>query len=283
MFLGIYWFAFVDVLKRDLKMNKASYSRLTSMALVGVSLLAISTQSQAVAVPGQGTWETTLQARDLDGNKANGAEAYYDSLQNITWLADANYLKTSNSSLANADGKAPMFIGSSTLPWRTITAYNKEWSLPNAPLIGVPYKDTTCPSYLSYVTCYDKIRYEINQNDVKDSHLKILFEKILGNKAADGSYALTNTGPFLNVKSDVYLTNVAYNNPQNNYVPDTYTYSAATGSYARSAYSTPAYAMFNTLGDFGAPIPEASTWAMTILGLVGVMLVRARKAMPASA
>jgi hypothetical protein len=264
-------------------LNKALYVRLTSMSLFGGSLLAVSAMAQAVAVPGQGTWETTLQARDLDGNMANGAEAYYDSFQNITWLADANYLKTSNSSLANADGKAPMLIGSSTTPWRTITAYNKDWSLPNAPLIGVPYKDPTCPSYLSYVTCYDKIRYEVNQNDVKDSHLKILFEKILGNKAADGSYALTNTGPFLNVKSDAYLTNIYYNNPDNQYWPDTYTYSTATGSYARSSYAAPAYAMFNTVGDFGAPIPEASTWAMTMLGLVGVMLVRARKAMPASA
>jgi hypothetical protein len=36
-------------------------------------------------VSGQGTWETTLQARDLDGNPST-VEAYYDTVLNITWL-----------------------------------------------------------------------------------------------------------------------------------------------------------------------------------------------------
>jgi hypothetical protein len=47
----------------------------------------------AVPVSGQGTWETMLQARDLDGNLAT-AEAYYDTMLGITWLADADYAGT---------------------------------------------------------------------------------------------------------------------------------------------------------------------------------------------
>jgi hypothetical protein len=43
----------------------------------------------AVGVPGQGTWETTLLPRDLDGNLANGPEAFYDTVLNITWLRNA--------------------------------------------------------------------------------------------------------------------------------------------------------------------------------------------------
>lgn len=43
----------------------------------------------AAPITGQGTWETTLLARDLDGN-ANTVEAYYDTVLDITWLADAN-------------------------------------------------------------------------------------------------------------------------------------------------------------------------------------------------
>lgn len=45
--------------------------------------------ASAVAVSGQGTWETTLQGRDLDGDLAT-FEAYYDTVLGITWLADAN-------------------------------------------------------------------------------------------------------------------------------------------------------------------------------------------------
>jgi hypothetical protein len=32
-------------------------------------------------------WTTKLLQRDLDGNAANGPEAYYDTVQNLTWIA----------------------------------------------------------------------------------------------------------------------------------------------------------------------------------------------------
>ena len=48
-----------------------------------------SVTANAVPVSGQGTWETTLQGRDLDGNNLT-AEAYQDTALNITWLADAD-------------------------------------------------------------------------------------------------------------------------------------------------------------------------------------------------
>lgn len=78
-------------------------TRRTSVALA-VAALAVAVaapQAQAAAVSGQGTWETTLQGRDLDGSAANGFEAYYDTVLNITWLADASYAKTSG---YDADG-----------------------------------------------------------------------------------------------------------------------------------------------------------------------------------
>ena len=47
----------------------------------------------AVGVSGQGTWETTLQARDFDRNTAT-IEGYYHTVLGITWLADANHAGT---------------------------------------------------------------------------------------------------------------------------------------------------------------------------------------------
>lgn len=67
--------------------------RLKSLVWLLVGLLA-SGAAQAAAVPGQGTWETTLQGRDLDGDVSNGYEAYYDTLLDLTWTADANVAKT---------------------------------------------------------------------------------------------------------------------------------------------------------------------------------------------
>ena len=44
--------------------------------------------AQAAPVSGQGTWETTLQARDINGDGV--VDAFYDTALNVTWLADAN-------------------------------------------------------------------------------------------------------------------------------------------------------------------------------------------------
>ena len=44
--------------------------------------------SMSSPVSGQGTWETTLQARDLNADGV--ADAFYDTVLDITWLRDAN-------------------------------------------------------------------------------------------------------------------------------------------------------------------------------------------------
>jgi hypothetical protein len=55
---------------------------------VTVALLALCSASHANTAPSLGTWQSTLDARDLDGNLANGPEAYYDSALNITWMGN---------------------------------------------------------------------------------------------------------------------------------------------------------------------------------------------------
>lgn len=67
----------------------------TILALALSGLAWLSPSAKAAGIAGQGTWETTLQGRDLDGNAANGFEAYHDTVLNITWLADANHAMTS--------------------------------------------------------------------------------------------------------------------------------------------------------------------------------------------
>jgi hypothetical protein len=54
------------------------------MALV-LAVLDAPTSVMAIPISGKGTWETTLQARDLDGDLST-AEAYYDTVLDITWL-----------------------------------------------------------------------------------------------------------------------------------------------------------------------------------------------------
>ena len=61
--------------------------RLNSCAALLAALICAGT-AQAVPVSGQGTWETTLQARDINGDMI--VDAYYDSTLNLTWLANWN-------------------------------------------------------------------------------------------------------------------------------------------------------------------------------------------------
>ena len=90
-------------------------------------LSSISLTVQAAPVSGQGTWESTLQGRDLDGNAAT-FEAYYDTTLDITWLADANINGIDNWQ-NQKDWAASLALGGFT-----------DWRLPtNTPLNGSTY------------------------------------------------------------------------------------------------------------------------------------------------
>lgn len=56
----------------------------------GMLLLALTLSITAHAA---NDWSKTLLPRDLDGNAANGPEAYFDTTQNLTWIADWSFTK----------------------------------------------------------------------------------------------------------------------------------------------------------------------------------------------
>src|SRR3989344_3850600 len=94
------------------------YPRWAATALIVVALGATSL-AHAASVSGQGTWETTLQGRDLDGNLST-FEAYYDTVLNITWLANANYAGTAMT-WANANTWASGLNINGVTGWRLPT------------------------------------------------------------------------------------------------------------------------------------------------------------------
>lgn len=66
---------------------------------IGTAAVLLSSVAHAVAVPGQGTWETTLLGRDIDGKPVDGSSEsavfLFDTALKITWLRDAFYVQTS--------------------------------------------------------------------------------------------------------------------------------------------------------------------------------------------
>jgi hypothetical protein len=140
--------------------------RVTALAC----LMAAGAVHAAGPVSGQGTWETTLQPRDMDNDGA--ADAYYDAVLHLTWLADANYARTTGYPIADALGQMTWPEARSwaaTLEVHGITG----WQLPRRLDPAV---------------------------EPASSQLSYLFHVTLANARFNGDD--TNTGPFLNWQLD---------------------------------------------------------------------------------
>jgi PEP-CTERM motif len=223
-------------------------------------LAAICTFVNAAGVPGQGTWETTLQGRDLDGNAAT-FEAYYDTALNITWLADANYAKTSG---YDDDGDMT-WVAART--WASNLSVNgvTGWRLPTHVDTGA----AGCDWGSSGADC----GYNV---DTSTSEMAHMFFVTLGNKAyldtagnVQSGWGLTNTGPFSNVHSNVHWSGVEYA-PSTGYAWYFHTYNGFP-YFSDKRDRLAAWAV--RPGDVAA-VPEPESLALMGVGLAALMLRR---------
>ena len=244
---------------------------LDGLAVVGALLVAA--PSLAAGLPGQGAWETTLQARDLDHD--GHADAFYDTDLNITWLQDANYPATIG---FNSDNKLGQFHPDGRMPSNQVREFAKSlnfsgitgWRLP---ALG-PLSTQTCysPSQ-GYVPC-----------GPYQSELGHLFEVTLGNlglydpvtgRARDGvngiDYGWVNTGPFKNVGGNpdtpYLLTGTIVGYP-------TWFFDGDTRLFTSSAEFVLGWAVHD--GDVSA-VPEPSSVALLLGGLGVLGLCRQRR------
>ncbi len=176
--------------------------RSTVSAVLGACLLgALTLDGSAASLPGVGSWETRLHPRDLTGDGI--ADAYFDNVRGITWLADANYAKTSGyvdnptnfSGWHLTDGR--MTPAESTA-W--VTQLNiggvTGWRLPQG-----MYPDPSCIStYASGLPGHDCTGGELG-----DMYYNILGNHYVGSTLWYGS-GFVNSGPFSNIQSDLYWT-----------------------------------------------------------------------------
>jgi hypothetical protein len=255
-----------------------------SLAAMGLSslLAAWAPVAQAAAVSGQGTWETTLQGRDLDGNLGNGFEAFYDTTQNLTWLADANMAATSGASATGLlSGASPM----DGAPNSAVTARSfassadlygiSDWTLPDLSL-GLQSAYETCST--PYTCTYTPSG--INPVLPGSSQLQHLMEVTLGNRSSiNGGYAIENTGPFKNLQSGLYWSSEFRFGYQYSATGgfDGWTYDTALGVHAQQNLGLKkGHAWLVRAGDVAA-VPEPQTVAMWALGLLALMGVVSRQ------
>jgi len=222
-------------------------------SIFAAGLLAASLAHSA-GVPGQGDWETSLLGRDLDGNLANGFEAYYDSSLNISWLAMAQAPAGNLSWAAAKSWAAGLSVG-----------WVSGWRLPGLNVGG----DGAC----HFATSGSDCGYNVN---VANSELAHLFYVTLGNRSTvapgggpQSGGGLTNTGPFSGMLEGDYWTGSAYAPAFEDYA---WFFNTGAGlqMQTRQTFTLAAWAVHD--GDV-ATVPEPKTWGLILLGL-GLLATR---------
>lgn len=228
-------------------------------------LAATCTFVNAAGVPGQGTWESTLQGRDLDGNAAT-FEAYYDTALNITWLADANYGKTSNHAAANSSGRMTWDEARDWVAQLDINGVTG-WRLPDAqPVDGTSFNDRYSNTGNS--------DYGYNITSTRNE-LAYMYHVTLGNKSAfdtfnnpQPDFGLRQTGPFSNLQSGTYWSGTEY-------TPGSHkAWAFNTGGEQDADTKSNEYSAWAVRSGDVAAVPEPESLALVGAGLAALMLRR---------
>lgn len=242
-------------------------------ALVTTGLIAVSLVSGAA--------NAALQGRDLDGNLAT-FEAYYDTVLDITWLADANY------GAGSIYDDLPYYDGGTTtdglMTWAAATTwaanlsfYNPstnqtyaDWRLPNVgPVNGTSF------NYDYSNTGSTDWGFNITSPQSEMAHLYYVTLGNSGYLTPAGAYSscyagdhtcLDNVGPFANLQTYHYWSSTEFA-PNSSYAWDL---NFDEGYQAAPPKRAGAYALAVSPGDVAA-VPEAETYALMLagLGLIG--------------
>lgn len=243
-------------------MQLLKMSRHHTLAIAAITQL-LTCNVEATPVSGQGTWETTLQARDLDGD--NLTDAFYDTVLNITWLRDAS-VKSERAWFGQDAWAARLTFGGYT-----------DWRLPETSQMGI---DLGCGDIQDF-TFSSSCGFDVSPDTSEMAHL---FFVTLGNKsryAKDNpnveqpGYGLVNTGNFEDFRSGLYGSYTVASYGQYNYV---WSFDTSAGLQSVLTENLDYFGLAVRNGDVRvSEVPEPSPLSLTTLGVCALMLGRRRR------
>jgi hypothetical protein len=216
-----------------------------------------------------------------------GGGMIYDTVNNITWLADMNYAVTSGYAAANAGGTGSNQVladGRMGLDAANIWASNlvyggfDDWRLPT-----LNPADTSCSGSLNPnggfppVGNFPRQYYGSHCTGGEMSHLFVadlgnLSGSVL-NQAGDTAEQVANMAMFSHVRSYAYWSGTLFApGPTFAWLINT-----ASGVQAFDSRDTAAFALAVRTGDMAASIPEPQTLMLTLLALTGAVVTRRRR------
>ena len=251
--------------------------------------MALAAPSHATPVLGQGTWQTTLQARDINGDGTT--DAFYDTQLNITWLADGNAAAGSGFDATYGGGR--MTWGESRAWAASLNVYGTTgWRWPTMIDTGVAGCDFF--SYGGGTDCGYNVQTISADGQTVYSELAHLFYATLGNLAycAPGStyysclaagglqpgWGLTNTANFRNLQGHAYWSGLPCAPlPQ----ACAWVFGTYSGGQGYDFQDDDLYAIAVRPGDVTAAtsVPEPTGLALAALALSALVVVRRRRAL----
>jgi len=253
--------------------------------LIGVVLCIFAINVNAASISGQGTWETTLQGRDLDGDLST-FEAYYDTVLDITWLGDANYAGTTTGVTAGV-----------TMEWGAANAWVAGLNPYDSGIMGwrLPMMIETGPTgciggifeHYNGEDCGYNVKTTSGSppypTDTVYSEMASMYYDTLGNLAwmdtsgneSQPGWGLTNTALFDNLQNNAYWSGTEMTPccfPYNDYSAWYFKFTGGSQYFSRKEDAAPFHVWAVHDGDVGAvPIP-AAVWLFGsgLIGLVGL-------------